>query len=597
MAGTHPAESPPGGAAPTNAPADLSWPLVERRQNRGAPPGGVERRAGAVRATVTSNTTPLAPFRLAALLACVIRAADGYDDGDWAVIVGTSVVAISTLIAVVSPTPYRDEPRTRLRIVVELAAHTVVVMLTAQWASPLTLALVPTVMLAGFACGVVFATEIAIASAAIVSLQHLQEVGVGEGAQDATLWALLLVLVAITSGLSNRASLESARQQQMAMDRISHLAEANALLFSLQRVAQTMPASLDLTDVLDSTVARVRTMLSPDAIAVLLVRETDRDFDVARSAGFDAPATVGPSELPDVFRRAMAAPKTIRVDAFPDGATGVAPNAGSGLYGALRARGSLVGLIAVESERPSAFGAQDAEILHGLTEPFGIAIDNARLFRRLRTAGADEERIRIARDLHDHIGSSLAMLGFEVDTALAAAERGDAVTDALRHLRGQVSSVLGEVRETLYDLRTEVTDTRDLVGTLAEFLDRVRGRSGLEVVFHHTHSARPPIMQERELWQIAREAITNVERHAQARRLWVTWSYDGAEATLEVRDDGVGIRETRARPDSYGMLGMRERAASIGADLAIGQANPSGTFVRVTIEGTGLGPEGGTTWR
>lgn len=572
--------------------------MVERRQTRGAPPDGVERRAGAApRADHSSASTPLAPFRIAALLACVIRAMDSYGDRDWPVIVGTAVIAVSTLAAVLRSVPHRDEPRVRLRIVVELAVHTVVVLLTGEWTSPLSLALVPTVMLAGFACGVLFAFELALAAGAIVSLQHMQEVGAAGGAQDAALWGLMLILVAVTSGLSNRASLETARQQQLAMDRISHLAEANALLFSLQRVAQTMPASLDLADVLDSTVARVHSMLSPHAVAVLLVRETDRDFDVARSSGFDAPASLGPADLPEVFRRAMGAAKTVRVDAFPDGATGISPGAASGLYGALRARGSLIGVIAVESQRPHAFGAQDAEILHGLTEPFGIAIDNARLFRRLRTAGADEERTRIARDLHDHIGSSLALLGYEADTALATAERGDAVVEPLRHLRNQVSMVLGEVRETLYDLRTDVTDARDLVGTLAEFLERVRVRSGLEVVFHHSHSARPPIMQERELWQIAREAITNVERHAQAKRLWVTWSFDGSAATLEVRDDGVGIRESRARPDSYGMLGMRERAASIGADLAIGQANPRGTFVKLTIEGTGSDSEGGTTWR
>ena len=120
-------------------------------------------------------------------------------------------------------------------------------------------------------------------------------------------------------------------------------------------------------------------------------------------------------------------------------------------------------MIAVESERPAAFGQQQAEVVHGLTEPFGIAIDNARMFLRIGTLAADEERKRIARDLHDHVGSSLAMIGFEVDRAISlAANDDDDVEPVLRELRQQVSAVVTDVRDTLYDLRTDVSDAHDL---------------------------------------------------------------------------------------------------------------------------------------
>ena len=76
----------------------------------------------------------------------------------------------------------------------------------------------------------------------------------------------------------------------------------------------------------------------------------------------------------------------------------------SGLYASLRARGTLIGLHRRRVEDAQPLRRQHIELLNGLIEPFGIAIDNARLFRRIRTIGADEERNRIARDLHDHIG-------------------------------------------------------------------------------------------------------------------------------------------------------------------------------------------------
>ena len=73
---------------------------------------------------------------------------------------------------------------------------------------------------------------------------------------------------------------------------------------------------------------------------------------------------------------------------------------------------------------------------------------------------------------------------------------------------------------------------------------------------------RLPLLQEKELWRIAKEAVINAERHAQAKRLDIRWRCDGRSADLVVRDDGVGFAKSAGRIDSYGILGMRERAAS-----------------------------------
>ena len=79
---------------------------------------------------------------------------------------------------------------------------------------------------------------------------------------------------------------------------------------------------------------------------------------------------------------------------------------------------------------------------------------------------------------------------------------------------------------------------------------------------------RLPLLQEREMWRIAQEALANVERHARATAVRVVWRCDGHRAVLEVTDNGAGFEAGKAgRLDSYGMLGMRERAASIGSAL------------------------------
>ena len=92
-------------------------------------------------------------------------------------------------------------------------------------------------------------------------------------------------------------------------------------------------------------------------------------------------------------------------------------------------------------------------------------------------------------------------------------------------------------------------------------------------------------VQEREIWRITKEAVANVEKHARASQLAITWRCDGHRAELVVSDDGVGLGKGQpARLDSYGIIGMRERAASIGARLDFDTNPGGGTAVRVWLD-------------
>jgi signal transduction histidine kinase len=271
-------------------------------------------------------------------------------------------------------------------------------------------------------------------------------------------------------------------------------------------------------------------------------------------------------------------------DLFVDG-PGISAMGRSGMYAPIRARSTLLGVVAVEHGHPAEFTHRDAELLEGVVAPAALAIDNARWFARLRTVGADEERTRIARDLHDRIGQSLAYLAFELDR-LARRARTDPVHEELGALREDVRRVVSEVRETLYDLRTDVSEGYGLVEVLEQFLPRVGERSSVEITFDHTGAGRLPLPQERELWRIAQEAVTNVEKHASASHIHVRWWCEDGAALLVVSDDGRGLPERGAtRIDAYGMLGMRERADAIGAHLEVESAPGNGTTVRCRLEG------------
>ena len=561
----------------------LSWPLVERRHGAYPPPGGLERRgdrpAAAPTDALTLSAAPLWPFRLAALAGAAIRS---YNDLSWTLLVFGVVIVVYNIVTSIRPVPYRNDNKIRLRIVVEQSIHAVAILATGAWASPFVLCLIPTSMLAGFAAGGVFSAELAAASVAAITVQNVPEFGVQSSVQVGAVWAALLTLLAITTGLAHRASFDAVRQQRVALDRVSMLAEANSLLFALQRVAQTLPASLDLDEVLDSTVSRVRAMIDYDTLVVYLVSPIDQRIDPIRTQGLDHPPGYSFDQLPTGLRSALESARTVRLDSIADGKA-ISPHGRSGLYSSLHARGVLVGMLAVESDHADGFGQQQAEIVHGLAEPFGIAIDNARMFRQIRTLAADEERSRIARDLHDHIGSSLALIGFEVDRASSVAREGGALEPVLHELREHVTAVVTDVRETLFDLRTEITDQSDFRRTLTDYLSRVQQRSGI-LTAHDVHiDGRLPLLQERELWQIAREAVTNTERHSGAKHLEVTVYETADSALLIVHDDGVGIEGSQIRADSYGMIGMRERASRIGAELTVRVPSKGGTEIRVEL--------------
>jgi signal transduction histidine kinase len=584
------AEQPSGGFGA------VSWPLVERRQRADSPPGGVDRRGSRrdLGEVPSLSATPLWPFRIGALAGAAVRVftESGLELDSWRLWICTAVITVYTTIVSLRPIAYRDDQTVRTRILAEQALITIIALVSGAWSSPFVLCLIPTGMLAAFAAGAWFSMWLATISAVAITVQHVPEAGVRAGLQDAALWAGLLSLVAFTSGLAHRAAVDSMRQQEEAFDRVNRLAEANSLLFALTRVAQTLPASLDLDDVLNSTVGRVRSMIDYEALVVYLFNEADQTFDPIRTYGAPSTSAVAAADLANGLVEALAAPKTVRVDNLAPGA-GVDPASRSGLYAALRARGALVGLIAIEAHRPHAFGPQHAEVIHGLAEPFGIAMDNARLFRQIRTLAADEERARIARDLHDRVGSSLALIGFSVDRASSVASSGDAVEPVLAELRDHVRSVVVDVRDTLYDLRAEITQEHDLARTTSDFLKRFQERTGITTKFSVTIEGRIPVPHERELWQILRESMVNVERHSQATDVTIELRETPEFALLRITDNGVGMGNAPSRPDSYGIIGMRERATNIGATFSVNETGEGGTEVRVYLPAEGSTRRGG----
>jgi signal transduction histidine kinase len=460
-----------------------------------------------------------------------------------------------------------------------------IVVVTGYWDSPYIFSLATSIMLAGFARGFAFALRCAVASVLAIAIPLAQINGFDNSLGQSAQWGGELLLVGLIAGYARRIYEQSRLQTTEALGRLQRLTEANALLSELHRVAQVLPVSLDLNETIAATATRVRELVGPDVVAILLRDEATKSWSVALAEGVRLPRVIADAELPVPLRRAAGASVSLLVADLAKHGPGLASSSKVGMYAPLRARDRLIGVVAAERRQAGAMNQRELGVMDGVAEQAALAIDNARWFGSLRRVGADEERSRIARELHDRVGQSLAYLAFELDRIGNRARDGD-VTGDLAVLQGEVREVIGEVRETLYDLRTDVSEGQDLVSTLTLFCQRVRQRRGLKVVFvHEAGPGRLPLHVERELWRIAQEAITNVERHARATSVTVRWETDGHRGVLEIADDGQGLAATSAgRPDSYGILGMRERADIIGATLEFESAPGAGTTVRCWLK-------------
>jgi signal transduction histidine kinase len=146
------------------------------------------------------------------------------------------------------------------------------------------------------------------------------------------------------------------------------------------------------------------------------------------------------------------------------------------------------------------------------------------------------------------------------------------------------------MRLLIYELRPPVLEEEGLVSALQTRLEAVESRAGLETEFNVEGQIRLDAKIEGALYRIAQEALNNVLKHAQARRVVVSLCQDertGTEplrVTLEIADDGIGFDQAGGRQGGLGLRGMEERAAEIGARLEIGGAAGGGALVRVVWE-------------
>jgi signal transduction histidine kinase len=214
-------------------------------------------------------------------------------------------------------------------------------------------------------------------------------------------------------------------------------------------------------------------------------------------------------------------------------------------------------------------------------EPQAVRLNAALLFTSVRESATSEERLRIAREVHDGVAQDVASLGYLIDSIGVSATDPAQVEDVAR-LRKEVSRVVAELRNSVFDLRNEVGATQGLGQSLASFARHIGSHSDLTVhvtLDESTVRLRPRV--EAELLRMAQEAINNARRHSGGQNLWVDCRVQPPLAEIRIIDDGQGLGP--GREDSHGLKIMRERADRIGADLEVESPAMDGRGTCVSI--------------
>ncbi len=208
----------------------------------------------------------------------------------------------------------------------------------------------------------------------------------------------------------------------------------------------------------------------------------------------------------------------------------------------------------------------------------------------------EDERRRVARELHDEAGQALTALIIGLERGLASMPETYAPKlpvdprKLVSDLRDLAAQTLDEVHKLAVELRPSVLDDLGLVAALRQYVRTSEERTGLRTRlsttgFDEDADHRLPAPVETALFRIAQEAMTNVARHAQARSVEVRLRRSDGSVALDVRDDGVGFVSLAGLSpgEHFGMFGMRERARLLGGTFHVTNVSPRGTLVQVRI--------------
>ena len=268
----------------------------------------------------------------------------------------------------------------------------------------------------------------------------------------------------------------------------------------------------------------------------------------------------------------------------------------------LRSKNRVVGVLDLFSPNVLSLTPEQLRLLVAIGDQIGVAVENARLLEELKTkeqmrlqllekviTAQEDERKRVARELHDETGQSLTsmIVGLKVLESMANLPE---ITDKAAELRALGGAILRDVHELAFQLRPTLLDHLGMVAAIQRLVEDYSQKVGFHIdlqVFGFDGRRLPPAT-ETALYRLVQEALTNVTKHAQAKNVSVILRRGEASVLAIVEDDGKGFNVAEvmgyaAKEKKLGLYGMEERAALVGGKLTIESTPGKGTTVFVDV--------------
>lgn len=372
-------------------------------------------------------------------------------------------------------------------------------------------------------------------------------------------------------------------------------------LESLNEIGNALASEVELGPLLDLVARRMQELVE-GRIVLIALPDGEGGLAVAAAAGGEdlvgMRLEAGSTKMGRILERGSSE----RVDAVvddPEIDQRLARELGitSAIYLPLAVRGKPLGVVAVHDRLGGSarFDEDDVRLAETLVARAAIAVDLSERVSRdalRRVVDAQElERARLARELHDETGQALTsiLLGLKhLDDVIETDDAREA-TAALREL---VVTTLQDVRRLAVELRPSALDDFGLVPAIERLAGTLAEQSELVVDLEaRLGEQRLPAEAETALYRIVQEALTNVVKHASARRVSITLVRKQGFAVVVVEDDGLGFDPRTTRTGSLGFVGMRERVELVGGRLTVESAPGAGTTIAAEVPVTRTPPE------
>ena len=405
----------------------------------------------------------------------------------------------------------------------------------------------------------------------------------------------MLVMSSVTD-MTRRKHIEEILERRVE-ERTQEIDQRRRIADSMRDILARLNANYSLQDMLEYIVAQTGELLSAEAGAVFLLDDSKVYYNAMVSRGLSTQYLARiriPLHGESVLHQAMAQRYPAYVSDLRNASLGndqfaaerrtqLLANGYHALIAVpLEAGSEVYGGLMLYYRQAKEFVEDELDLAMTFGNQTALAIQSALLRTQIEKSAVTAERNRIARDLHDSVSQTLFSASMIADVLPRLWEHNrDEGVRRLNELRQLTRGALAEMRTLLLELRPATLVEVELDDLLKQLTEATTGRARIPIGLEIAGKCDLPVDVRIAFYRIAQEALNNVAKHADADQAHVQLLCQANHATLTVTDDGVGFSLAETAGNHLGIIIMRERADSIGADLKISSTKGAGATVSV----------------